>query len=252
MLTGGKEFQSMPMFSDDYFLYRPFELHDRSGLGWNLEAKRSKDISYKAPCEIKGKPVVGLFYTWMNYPRMEIDLSRMDTRNVETMFRAFCNSKLRRIDLSMLDKSRLLIASSMFAGCSNLMSVKFANPDKIHHIEEMKSMFFDCDGIKRIELGDFKVEGLRDINGMFRGCKNLEHIDISGFQVNKDVVYNAMFFFCDKLRTVVVGQEYLAELVSDLLDAPIIKTKTTEPIEKAILKMDLLGVPRICFLKETI
>ena len=109
------------------------------------------------------------------YSVTEIDLSRANTSNVNSMSYMFSNCKaLKIIDLSSFDTSS---------------------------VESMTGMFFNCNSLTTLDLSDFDIKNVYSMESMFSGCSDLTTIKVSDKWNTKGVTQsNNMFLSCDKLN----------------------------------------------------
>ena len=48
-------------------------------------------------------------------------------------------------------------------------------------------MFYNCESLSSIDLGNFETVQIKDMSRMFYNCYNLKYLDISGFQIKSDL-----------------------------------------------------------------
>ena len=87
-------------------------------------------------------------------------------------------SKIKTLDLSMVDTSNAGNMNGMFSGCSSLESIDLSSFDTTGCFN-MNYMFQGCKSLKKLDLSHFKPNALWWIVGMFSGCESLEELDLS-------------------------------------------------------------------------
>ena len=130
-----------------------------------------------------------------------LDLSGLDTSNVEYMSRMFCGcSSLQSLDLSGLDTSSPEDMADMFYGCSKLSSLDLSAFDT-SKVTGMAGMFSGCSKLASLDLSGLDTSSATEMTGMFEGCSKLISLDLSGLDTS-NVKYMAwMFYGCSKLAS---------------------------------------------------
>lgn len=134
-------------------------------------------------------------------PLRSLDLSTLDTRNVESMNSMFfaCEN-LSSLDLSNFNTSKVLDMGYMFYGCTSLQSLVLTSFDT-SKVQTMYGMFEDCSSITSIDISSFSSAGLEDdgeghnadaIDCMFTGCSSLTTIYASD---NFDITYDSSYTY---------------------------------------------------------
>ena len=78
-------------------------------------------------------------------------------------------------------------------------SFKGSNTSKVTN---MNSMFWDCRGLKSLDLSGWNTSKVTDMNQMFKNCTKLETLDLSGWDTSKVTDMNQMFNSCLKLKEI--------------------------------------------------
>ena len=129
-----------------------------------------------------------------------IDLSEFDTSKVIFMEEMFWNcSSLRSIDLSALDTSSVLSMDSMFSGCENLKKIIWGDFNT-KRVTNMRSMFWGCESIQELDLSAFNTKQVTNMRSMFDGCESIQELDLSAFDTSKVTNMKYMFDSCKKLE----------------------------------------------------
>ena len=96
--------------------------------------------------------------------------------------------------------SNALNMSSMFSGCSGLISLDLSsfNTSKV---TDMNSMFNYCPNLTSLDLSNFDTSNVNDMQYMFRGCSGLISLDVSGWDISHGINMVGMFQDCSSLNT---------------------------------------------------
>ena len=130
-----------------------------------------------------------------------LDLSGLDTSNVEYMSRMFCGcSSLASLDLSGLDASKVTDMSSMFCNCSSLKSLDLS-PLDTSNAWNMSSMFYGCSSLASLDLSSFDTSGATKMSSMFYYCSSLKSLDLSAFDTSRVADMSSMFCGCSSLQS---------------------------------------------------
>mgnify|MGYP003488368398 CR=1 FL=1 len=97
----------------------------------------------------------------------------------------------------------------MFRGKANLTSFMFDNLDT-SIAEDMSTMFYQCSGLKTLDLSNFNTSNVTNMSNMFRDCTSLESIDLSSFNTNNVQSFQSFFNNCGKLSSINFGDNFYA------------------------------------------
>ncbi len=106
--------------------------------------------------------------------------------------------KLKVIDISAVDFSKVTDMSGMFYCCTSLEEINLGDFDT-SKVTTMKSMFDQCGSLKSIDAAKFETSNVTDMSSMFCACNSLETLDVSGFDTSKVTNMNYMFS-CKKVK----------------------------------------------------
>ena len=137
-----------------------------------------------------------------SFPRLKsIDFSGVDTSKVKNMACMFDRCKsLESLDLSGLDTSRVTYMRGMFYGCESLESLDLSGLDT-SRVTDMGSMFDGCESLESVNLSGFDTSNVTNLTAMFFECESLESLDLSGFDTSQVTFMGKMFFGCELLRS---------------------------------------------------
>ena len=127
-------------------------------------------------------------------------------------------TKLKTVDLSGFDSSKVVKMSNLFKGCSALTSVIFGNTFDVKEVTHMNSMFENT-AIESIDLSKFVFDTsgsvLKDISSMFAGTA-LVTLDLSVFDTQLVENMASLLDGCTELETVSLGNKFVTTHVEDM------------------------------------
>ena len=134
-----------------------------------------------------------------------IDLNDVDTSEITDMSELFCqNGKIKKINLSRWNVSKVENMNRIFAHCENLESTGDLSSWDVSEVINMGYMFHNCGKLKDIgDISSWNTSKVTNMFGMFGKCKNLKYIgDLSSWNISdvKDISY--MFYKCNEIETV--------------------------------------------------
>lgn len=89
----------------------------------------------------------------------------------------------------------------MFAGLSNLKTVKFSNHIDTSETINMGYMFYNCSGLTSINVSGIDTSKVQKMNQMFYGCSALTQLDVSNFDTSNVTSMKSMFYGCESLSS---------------------------------------------------
>jgi surface protein len=150
----------------------------------------------------------------------------MRTQNGTNMYGLFCHYQGSELDLSILDTSKAIDMSMMFAYCSGLTSLDvsnfstsnvtsmyqmfaFSNFHDINlsnfntiNVTDMAYMFASCSCLSSLDLSSFNTSSVNNMYAMFEYCSNLQSLDLSNFDICNVINMDCMFNYCNNLQSV--------------------------------------------------
>jgi surface protein len=121
----------------------------------------------------------------------------------------FMQDRIKSLDLSNFDTSKVTDMSSMFSGCSELTSLDLSSFDT-GRVEGMNEMFQDCSSLESLDLSGFDTKSLKDYNTMFLGANKLEKLTLGkGFRevILEMMLTNSGKWFAESNKTAPVSGE---------------------------------------------
>ena len=97
--------------------------------------------------------------------------------NSGSMF--YDKSKIKKIDLKMLDTSNVTSMNEIFRNCRGLTNLDLT-PLNTSNVTDMSEMFFLCSGLIRLDLTPLDTSNVTDMYEMFRGSSGLTSLDLTG------------------------------------------------------------------------
>ena len=131
----------------------------------------------------------------------KIDLKMLDISNVTMMGSMFerC-SGLTSLDLTGLDTSNVTNMDSMFCGCSGLTNLDLT-PLDTSKVKYMGDMFSGCRGLTSLDLTPLDTSKVTNMEGMFSSCRGLAKLDLSPMNTSKVTNMHGMFSYCSGLTS---------------------------------------------------
>ena len=134
-----------------------------------------------------------------------INLSCFDTSKVTNMGSMFLScSSLNTLDVSCFDTSNVTNMYKMFFGCSSLTTLDVSGFNT-SNVTSMGSMFWACSSLNTLDVSHFDTSKVTNMSGMFSGCSSLNTLDVSYFDTSKVTSMNQMFGYCYSLTTLDVS-----------------------------------------------
>ena len=133
----------------------------------------------------------------------DIDISGLDTSNVEDMSYMFYGCKmLNKLDLSNIDISKVETIEGMFSHCESISSIDITNFNT-KRLKNMRYLFERCYRLKEIKgLSELDVSGVIWMSNMFAYCENIDKIDISKWDIKNVEDMRYMFLGCKALKSI--------------------------------------------------
>ena len=187
-----------------------------------------------------------------------IDLSYFDTSKVTSMKQMFqqCYS-LVYINFTNFRTSNVTDMGTMFHSCTSLFSLDL-NMFDTSKVNNMELMFKECKTLTYLNINKFDTSSVNNMREMFKDCFNLTFLDLSNFDTSKVNNMNNMFENCDSLKylniinfnTQNVGFN-VNNMFQNNYDLIICVNKTNLNVDtQSLLKSYKINCSSICFLNE--
>lgn len=139
---------------------------------------------------------------------------RMDTSNLTSMNKLFCNCpNLTTLDVSGWDTSKVTDMSYTFFGCRRLTSLDLSNFNT-SKVTNMSNMFYNCSGLTSLDLSNFDTSNVTDMQSMFRGCSSLTSLDLSNFDFSKVTSHSNIFSSVPANCTIYVKDQAAVDILT--------------------------------------
>lgn len=133
-------------------------------------------------------------------------LETWNTSNVRYMTSMFSygvsyshNGKLKNINLSTWDVSKVKDMSDMFYGCGSLEYLNVSGWNT-KNLKSADHMFCQCVSLKNLDVSKWNVSKVLDFNAMFHSCSSLTYIDVSKWDTSSAIYMCQMFEMCTSLK----------------------------------------------------
>ena len=93
-----------------------------------------------------------------------------------------------------------------FYGMSNLTTIMGIENLKTDEVTSMFGMFYNCSGLKSLDLSGFNTAKVNSMQSMFYNCSSLTSLDVSEFNTAKVTNMNYMFYGCSSLKSLDVSR----------------------------------------------
>ena len=127
-----------------------------------------------------------------------LDLSNFDTSKVSNMSHMFKECmNIEVLDVSHFDTSNVTSMEYMFAHCESLTKLDVSHFDT-SKVSNMSHMFYFCPFLTELDVSNFDTSNVVDTSLMF-GCPRLTGLDVSNFDTSKVTNMRHMFGGCKSL-----------------------------------------------------
>ena len=132
---------------------------------------------------------------------LELDLTMIDTSEIDDMSYVFQYYPTKTIDLSTWDVSHVKDMENMFAQCKNLTDVYGLDKWKTDSLTNIYQMFTGAKQLKNIgDISSWNFKKIKYMAMAFYGCENLEDIgDLDNITLCDGADTEFMFGGCKKL-----------------------------------------------------
>ena len=93
-------------------------------------------------------------------------------------------------------------SSFLFAYMDQLEQIRFDGNLDTSGVKTMRSMFWGCSNLVRMDIGHFNTRNVTDMAFMFLDCTNLTNLDVSHFDTEKVSDMSYMFTNTKKIRAI--------------------------------------------------
>lgn len=131
------------------------------------------------------------------------NLSMVGVTSAKQMF--YKDAKLTSVDFGQTNFSTVTDMSSMFDGCTALISIGDTDDWQTGNVTDMSRMFASCTALTKVGTKGWDVRRVTNMNSMFISCSNLATVDVSGWKTGSLVSAQYLFYKCAALTSLDVS-----------------------------------------------
>ena len=163
-----------------------------NGWGVQLTDKTSTEPVNTVLCTyINDRPVSSFSNAFRDSEATSIDLGKINTKNVTSMYAMFMNAKATTINgLELFDTSKVTEMQHMFRG-TNVLTLDLSSFDT-SKVTSFLCYFFGSKATY-IDVSSFNTSNVTNMNSFFNSIQ-ANHIDLSSFDTSNTTSFNAMFW----------------------------------------------------------
>ena len=176
-------------FEDENIVWNNFPENYSEGWGvlYNNDAEQSSNLMCSS---INGLPIISMRNLYNNKSISNVDLSQLNTSQVEDMSYMFANIyNIEKIDLSSFETGNVKTMEGMF-NCNEAPELVLSSFDT-SSVTNMKYMF-SYSYVIDPDLSSFNTSNVTTMEGMFWSCYS-DRLDLSGFNTSNVTNMNGMF-----------------------------------------------------------
>ena len=169
---------------------------------WNARSLKNIDLS-----KMETKNVTNMWSLFCNMYEFDdthyAQVKTWNTKNVQNFNYMFCDTKITDADLSMLDMSSAVSLASLFEGCTLIKTADWSSYN-LPNVTNINSMFYKCSSLESFDLRSIPSKQVTNFNYLFGYCTSLKDIDLSyfNFDNHSSKSWYEMFRGCSNLETV--------------------------------------------------
>ena len=99
----------------------------------------------------------------------------------------------------------------MFNKCHKLKEIKGINKFNTSKVEDMNTMFQECNVLEQLDLSNFNTDNVTDMSFMFNKCNKLVYLNLLNFSINCNIE-NMFTFKSKKNCNFITNNKYLMDL----------------------------------------
>lgn len=124
--------------------------------------------------------------------------SLIDTSEVTSLDNCFANTRIKRLNASNWNVSKVTKMNSTFLNCKNLETLDLSSWD-VSNVTELQDTFGNCNKLKSINTDGWDTSKVKNLVGTFSGTL-IESLDLSHWNTSNVTTINLMFLWCSKLK----------------------------------------------------
>lgn len=122
-------------------------------------------------------------------------------------------TKLKSVNVEVLNMSDITSLSSMFYGCSSLTKLNVSKWDT-SNVTNMFNMFGACEKLSTLDVSNWNTSKVTIMTSVFDHCKSLSKINVSNWNVSKVTNTDFMFYKCEVLKSLDLHKWKTSKLTS--------------------------------------
>lgn len=130
-----------------------------------------------------------------------INVSNLNTGNVNSMMMMFANDYIETLDLSNFDTINNTSLYGTFQNNNSLKTIIISPAFSTENVTNMSYIFMNCSSMSSIDLSNFNTVNVTNMTALFKGCGSLASLDLSSFNTSNVTNMEDMFNSCMKITS---------------------------------------------------
>lgn len=122
----------------------------------------------------------------------------IDTSEVTSFLHCFSDTRIKRLNASNWNVSKVTSMVAMFSACENLETLDLSSWD-VSNVKTLQNTFEGCSKLKSINTDGWDTSKVVNLGGTFSGTP-IESLDLSHWNTSNVTNINLMFTLCSKLK----------------------------------------------------
>lgn len=166
---------------------------------WNAKVLKNIDFS-----KMDVRNVTSIWSTFCNMYEFDdthlAQIKKWDTRKITNVNYAFCGTKITSVDFYVDDWDLPAVTGveSVFQSCSNLTEINWAG--KNIPGTSLYSAFYTCKNLKKVDMHGAKASKVKNLSYLFYGCTALESVNMANVEYGEISTVSYLFSGCTKLN----------------------------------------------------
>ena len=129
---------------------------------------------------------------------MIIDGNQVDEEQKQNNFYTFPLSGNHTVCI-LIEITNCTSLRNLFGDITNMISIVFTSEFNIENVEDMSSMFFGCSSLVSINFSNLNTKNVKNMGAMFDCCYSLYSMDFSNLDLRNVEVMSKFCFLCYSL-----------------------------------------------------
>ena len=126
---------------------------------------------------------------------LDYEIANLDTSLMTSMEHMFSSCRVKNLDLSGFDTSKVTSFYAFLRQCSRLKTLNLSNFDT-SKATTMQEMFYMCNTLTELDVSSFDTSNVTRMYQMFYDCRNVAEFNLTNFNTAKVVNMGYMFRDC--------------------------------------------------------